>query len=642
MNDPRRPSPGGGGYSEEIMGWSKINAFCIDKDERWMFAGDASGRIRTVGLEALDVQGEAQAHGGTISALAAHPSLPLIAALGMDQFASIWRYDEAGRLTKLHDIPVRAIACGNDAEEYRPVLSESQAIGFHSSKRQLVTRSGSGGLLEIAFDEAGWKVLRCTRLHPMFDLVTARYLVGSDRVAAGMTRGVAVLLEEGKILRQWRFGDESVHWFEHLRDETYLVASDSRRVIRLDFSGASEPLEGAPFALDDFEHVTRNRVSGRVFASSFDRNVYEIDPETCAKTALIYAAPFKNRWIKTLEREPDTLYVQCRNGGLYKVDLRTGLAVAVLKETPDALWSAARTPEDTLLLAGEGAHFLELAPKRAEDPHARKTSFSARRRPLDAASATYTKRLAVHEKLGTAAFARTDGEILLGNGGRVERLMKLDYAVRDLAFHPAEPWLFASCEDGRVLKIDCRSRATLAEHRSPLPVWAIAYNPEKDLLAVSERMGELVFLDGTTLARKGVGSKHRFAKRMKWIDGDRLLYNISAGLYRHDLRTGTAEELIPTQGNTLEDFTWDAGRRYLAFISYTRNVALCDFETGSLLSVVPDQVDYSKGIFWLNGGLSRSGNPYEFVTFGRTGVASLYQVHDGRILSLGPVAADAH
>lgn len=624
------------------MGWNKINAFCIDKDERWIFAGGASGRIRTVGLEDLDVLSGVQAHGGTISVLAAHPALPLIAALGMDQFLTIWRYDETGALTRLHALSVRSIKCGNDVDEYRPVLSESQALSFHTGKRQLVTRSGSGGLLEVAFDEEGWSVLRCTRLHPTYDLVTARYLADSERVAAGMTRGVAVLCEGGEVRGQWRFGDESVHWFEPYHDETYLVASDSRRVIRLDFSGATEPLEGAPFALDDFEHVTRNRASGRVFASSFDRNVYEIDPESCAKTGIVYVAPFKTRWIKTLERDPSMLFVQCRNGGLYRVDLGTGRTAAVLKETPDALWSAAKTPKGTLLLAGEGASVLELEPRRPEDRGARRTSFSARRLALNASSETYTKRVAVHERSGVAAFARTDGEVLIGGSERTERLLKLDSAVRDLAFHPSEPWLFASCEDGLVVKVDVESRKTLAEHRCAQPVWAIAYNAEKDLLAVSERMGELAFLDGMTLVRRGVERKHRFAKRMKWIDGNRLLYNISAGLCRYDLRTGSAEELVPSQGNTLEDFTWDEGRRYLAFISYTRNVALCDFETGALLSVVPDQVDYSKGILWLDGGLNRSGYPYEFVTFGRSGVANLYQVHDGRILSLGPVIDHAH
>ncbi len=624
------------------MAWSKINAFCIDIDERWIFSGDASGRIRTVNIEGLGILSEVQAHGGTISALAAHPRLPIIAALGMDQYVTIWRYEETGELRRLHSFSVRPILCGNDTEEYLPVLSESQAIGFHSSKSQIVTRSGNGGLLEIAFDAEGWCVLRCTRLHASYDLVTARYLIDSERIAAGMTRGVAVLCEDGKILRQWRFGDESVHWFEHYHDKTYLVASDSRRVIRLDFSGESEPLEGAPFALDDFEHVTRNRMSGRVFASSFDRNVYEIDPRTCAKTALIYASPFKNRWIKTLERDPSVLLVQCRNGGLYKVDLATGQVVSALKETPDALWTAAKTPNDTLIVAGEGAYFLELSPRQVENPHVRKTAFTARRLALATEAASYTKRVVVHERLGTMAFARTDGEILIGGTDRTERLMKFDSAVRDLTFHPSEPWLFASCEDGRVVKIDVIRRKTIVEHRSPLPVWTIAYNAEKDLLAVSERMGELIFLDGRTLTRKGAETKHRFAKRMKWIDGDRLLYNLSAGLYRYDMRKGAAEEIVPSQGNTLEDFTWDAGRRYLAFISYTRNVSLCDFESGSLLSVVPDQMDYSKGIFWLDGPLSRSGYPYEFLTFGRTGVPCLYQVHDGRILSLGQVSDHAH
>ncbi len=621
------------------MSWSKINAFCVDKDENWIVAGDIGGRLSTIGIEDFKISSSAQACAGTISVVASHGRLPYIAALGMDQTLTVWNQDSSGALTLVFSLSLRDIKCDNDTEEYLPVITQSQALAFHPTKKRLATRSGNGGLLELEFDEAGYKIISTTRIDEVFDLVTVRYTTDSESILSGFAGGHAALSKDGKVLRRWALDREDIHWFEHIDAQTYLIASDSRRAIRLDLSDSGEPLMGKPFALDDVEHVTYNRTSRRAFASSFDRNIHEIDVQTCLKTRIAFQAPFKCRWIKSLERNPSVLIVQCRNGGLYKVDLETSRALAVLKSTPDALWTAVKTRENTLLLGGEGETLTELTAHDASGAYHRKTGFTARVLPLNTVSPSYTKRMAVHPDNGLIAFARTDGEILVGNAGQASLLVKLDSAVRDIEFHPSEPVLYACCEDGQVLKIAVATGDILGRYQSALPAWSLALNAQANILAVSERMGSLLFLDSAGMTLVDKESRHTYAKRMKWIDADRLLYVKSTSLWRYDLRRRAAEELVTPRGSSIEDFSWDPGRRYLVMINYSRNLILSDFETGRTLSTVPDQMDYSKGVMWLDAGVSRSGYPYEFISFGRAGVPSLFQVHDSKILTLGPVGA---
>ena len=146
-----------------------------------------------------------------------------------------------------------------------------------------------------------------------------------------------------------------LHWIEHLHGDTYLIASDLGLVARINLSSEEVPIMGDRFAHDDMEFLTYNKTSNRAFATSFDRNVYEIDPVSCQSKGIIYQPGYKCVWAKTLEREPSTLIVQSRNGGLFKADVNTGETIAVIKETPDALWTSLVMPNGNLIAAGEEA-----------------------------------------------------------------------------------------------------------------------------------------------------------------------------------------------------------------------------------------------------------------------------------------------
>jgi WD40 repeat protein len=618
----------------------KFETFCVDPKERWAFTGSFSGQITVIDIDSFAVIGEVQSHAGTIIAMAAHPKLPYITCLSMDRTVSVWRYNETGQLFPVVTCSIRDIRPSNDESAVGFVQSNAQTIAFHSTLCRIVTRSGNSGMLELDFDDDGTvTVVRCVRLHGDMDMVTARYAGESSRVLSGDGEGGVVLSEDGVELKRWRVADRSIHWFEQIGTTTYLLASDACVVARLDLYNNEEPAIGPPFTRDDLEQVTYNPVSGRAFAASFDRNIYEIDPQSLEPLGVVYKAPFKCRWLKSLRRDPSILIVQVRDGGMHKVDLNTGEALAVIKDTPEALWTAVNTPSGDILLAGEGDSVVRLQISGLSNM-SRKPVFSAVRLPVGALRpGSYTKRMVYQESTGRLILGRTDGDVVIGSDNRFRRLTNLGSAVRDLAIAPEGDALFVACEDGQGYRIDAESGETLlclaAPHGKAL--WSLAYNPTRNLVAFLERNGTLSVLDADDFTPIISDVETSRAKRAKWLDADRLLYSHSEELRELNVVSGATRARVTHAGNTIEDFIWDGGQNYLALICYTCMVHLYDFTTDQLLSAVPDQIDYSKGLIWLDTKADQRLYPLDFLTFGRSGTAHHFRIHDEKILALGPV-----
>ncbi|HEV7239526.1 MAG TPA: hypothetical protein VGQ36_09820 [Thermoanaerobaculia bacterium] len=619
----------------------KVKSFCIESNEQWMFAGTLSGQIWTVDIDGFRVTREVQAHPGGIIAIAAHATLPYVASMGMDRSVVVWRRARGGALERLFDVCIRDIPCDNDRMRYEPIMSVAQALAFHETERRLVTRSGAAGVLELEFDDESWSIVRCMRYHDTEDVVTARYLKGSGRVFSGSNAGRVVISDAGTIVMAWRFGHETIHWAEHVTGSEYLLASDTRCVIRLDASGAKEPIVGPKFTRDDLEHVTYNHASGRAFASSFDRNIYEVDPDTCEPIGVVYRTPFKCRWIKTLERDPSVLLVQCRNGSLYKADLATGATTATIRETPPALWTAVKAPGGRICVAGEGNEMLMLR-AAGSDRCSRLPRFEVRKTTLPVDPFVYTKRMVVQPSTGLFILGRTDGAIVIGDDREFRQLLRLPTPVRDVAVHDTRPESFVAGENGHVYKIDlAEGRIVLDyESRDGEPVWSLAYNSQRDLLAIGEREGRLVMLSGADFSEVHDSITNRRPKRMKWLDDDRLILGHSAQLFLLDGTDGWLQRpFVDHQGNTIEDFIWDPKRRYLVLLNYQRNAILCDLAKGTSLHVSPDQMDYTKGALWLDEDLDSTGYGHYFVTYGRSGAVHLFCVHDEKILPIGVIGS---
>jgi hypothetical protein len=126
------------------------------------------------------------------------------------------------------------------------------------------------------------------------------------------------------------------------------------------------------------------------------------------------------------------------------------------------------------------------------------------------------------------------------------------------------------------------------------------------------------------------------SKRAKWLDENRLLLAHGSELHLIDLRNDEQVKLLGYQGNTIEDFIWDPGQRYLVLACYTWMLGLYDFQSFRMLAEVRDQIDYTKGLMWLPA-LEPRAYPLDFITFGRSGTAHRFRILNENIVALGAV-----
>lgn len=618
----------------------RYECFAVDADERLLYAGNISGQISTVDIDSFAVLREDQAHFGIIHAIAVHPTLPYLASLGNDRVVAIWRIGPRGELSRLAQCSVRDLVCSNDDGAIDPIFSHSVALGFHDRERRLVTRTGNGGTVELAFDDDGTVTQRwALRLHGDWDVQMTRFVAGGDGVLSAGRDASLVLVEDGIEKRRWRFGDVVAHWAEHLSGTRYLVASDLGLAARVDIASDAAPEMGARFAHDDMEFLTYNRTSGRAFGTSFDRNVYEINPDTLEAIGIAYSPGYKCIWAKSLERAPSILIVQSRNGGLYKADLDTGATLGVLKDVPDALWSAVVLPNGDVLAGGEGDAMIhyEFA---AVDPSSRAQRFEPHRLTLPMAADSYTKRVLLDPVTQRIAFARTDGDIWAGTIGDIARIANVGSAVRDICHDQRRDRLLAATEDGRIVAMDWRGQnvATVFQDGArpfARAIWALAYNPARDLIAFAEFGKTLHIVNAGDMSPVTTVECQR-VKRIRWSSPTTLLLGSSDTIVEFDIDDRAERLIVEQMQNTVEDFIWDRGRRYMLAICYQCTIGLFDHATGQRLDHVRDQLDYSKGIAWLDP-VGTDAYPMDFITWGRSGQCHQYRVHNERIVALGPL-----
>jgi len=611
----------------------KIGSFAVDSREEVVFAGTLSGEVIAVRVDDFAVVNRLRAHTGAIEAVAAHPQLPFVAAMSMDRSVSVLEWKHVNELALVDRFLFRDTACRND-EVYVPYnYSLSQAVTFHPASKRLAVRNGNGGVLELDFSDGRLEPIHCTRFHDDTDLITLHYVDDEGTLLSGAGGG-AVLSRNGVKLRSWDLAKRNLHWFEPLGDDEYLIACDELYVIRLDIKDRYPPFHGKKLTRDDLEHVTYNKTSKRAFAAGFDGTVYEIDPATCDFKRIAYVAPYKLRWIKTLERDPNTLIVHCFNGALYKVSLEDQRIVAQVKETPNTIWTCVRK-DNELFFAGEGDTIRPVTLTGVN--HLTACSNFGLGAPISKGnSSSFTKRMVMGPS--GLLLAEKHGRILEVAENGTREIVDIGEDLRDLAAVPNEHVAFVCTEQGRVFKVDTSNGEILCVHEveDHEPIWSLAYHAERNLLAFAGRRGTLVVADGETLRPIFSGSATSRPKRMKWCD-DTLIYVQTGVLRKFDLNTQEITEYVANCENTIEDFIWDHHRQYLVLVDYQTEVVLCDFQTGAKLSVVPDQVDFSKGLEWVSPARREDGYPLDFVTFGRTGTAHLFRIHNERCVAMGPI-----
>lgn len=613
---------------------SKIGAFALSPDETLIYAGNLCGEVLVVSVETMDVVSTLPVHFGAIEVMAAHPALSFAAAMSMDRSVSLIDVSNPHRPLLIERFVFRDIECANDTMPVPPAFSLSQALTFHPTLRRLAVRSGNAGVMELDFSEGAMRLLHCTRFHGDTDLITLRYVLGGDALLSG-AGGDVVLSKRGQELHRWDFGNFNLHWFEPVGGECYLIACDELYVIRLDLHDFSSYIPEERLTRDDLEHVTFNRTSNRAFAAGFDGDVYEIDPETCLRKGIAWRAPYKLRWIKTLETQANTLLAYCFNGGIYKVDLARKEIVLSLKRTPNAVWTSVRD-DNLLYFAGEGPYVRPVA-LTGIDPYSRLPTFELGAPIFKGEANSFTKRMVAGA--GGLLLGQRLGEVWEVTRERTRMVIDLREEIRDIAVEPDGSVAYACTERGRVVKFDTTDGQILGayQYEGGEPLWSLAYHPQRRLLATAARRGDLLIIDCASMQPIFAGG-HRTArpKRMKWCD-DKLFYVQTGVLRCFDLGTQTITDHVADCENTIEDFIWDAACNYLVLVGYRTEVVLCDFKSGRKLCVAPDQSDFSKGLAWVNpSGVARA-YPLDFVSFGRTGTAHLFRIHNDRCVALGPI-----
>jgi WD40 repeat protein len=646
----------------------KITSFGIDPQEEWALASNLRGDVLMIDLERFEIVHETRAHAGQIEGIEAHPTLPYVATVSGDRTVSICKFDASG-IRLLHQIRERDIKAENDYEWIAENPPLSQAIGFHSTKPKLLTRNADGATVELEFDDQSYRVLWARGYFHApggaKDVIFVTYMAGSDHVVSTGRGGVVVVDPERREepIFRWQYDEQNHHCATFFEGTEYFIASDSRRIFKVDFSGKKPPVLSPFITRDHLERIDYNPVSRRAFCSSFDRCVYEFDPHTLESKGVVVETPFKLRFFQTLRRHPDTMIIQCRNGSLIKVDLGTKKVIKALRETPNALWSGVKLGDGEMVFAGEGPEVLSVR-ATGEDPKTRRTAFASRWTSYAGDPGRFTKRMIVHPPTGNLILARSDGDVIVANprNGQSRRLLNLGSAVRDVAAAPEGSTLFAITESGKAHRIDFETGRVLATFSTPPaphgghpsaheePLWSLAHNPKRGLLAVASRVGSawLLHAEDLSIHREIKGGDVYPPKRMRWLDDDRLLVGRASVVHlihaddpepAFDLLGGKTVVIKP-QGNTVEDFDWSADRRYFALCTYVRKLSVFDLETWRKHDDIWIDLDFPHGMMWLDPARSEGAHPHELVAWGRAGVVRHFRFHDSRLIPLGELSRE--
>tara|TARA_B100000073_G_scaffold345068_1_gene353254 strand:- start:4761 stop:6650 length:1890 start_codon:yes stop_codon:yes gene_type:complete len=613
----------------------KITSFTLDSKESFLLSGTNGGSIFIQSIENLEIIADLRISVGSIEVVAVHPCLPYAAALSMDHTITLVDIENLTKPFIIDRFNSRDIEADNEYfENIIPTQSYSQALSFHPQKVVLATRTGNGALIELELKDGYLQKVRTNRFHDE-DLITTRYVNDGKQILSGAARDI-VLSEHGKEVFRWTIGDLNHHWFEPIRDDVFLVACDELFAVKIDLKNRDKVDIGPKFMRDDFEHITFNRKSNSAYACGFDADVYKVDPSSLKPVCTIWSAPYKLRWIKNLEKDPNILIIHSFNGSIYRYNIADNRVEARFKKTPNTIWTCCRI-KDQLFFAGEG-ELLTSSRINVVDSKNNIPNITIENMHIKQDNASYTKRIIPKSKESDAILiAQKDGFIRQLLDNRVTEIFAINEQIRDIGYWHKKDYVYICTEQGNVYCIHCTTGDIKASYHHPenKPLWSLAVNETLGVIAVGARRGKLKILSLSNLSEQ-YEPNHCCSrpKRMKWFD-DNLIFVQTHQLKRYSLSENKVHDFVGHCNNTIEDFIWDLEYGYLVLISYTTEVILCDLSSGRKLCVMPDQIDISKGIEWISRENDKNSYPLDFVTFGREGSLRLYRIHNDRITSLG-------
>jgi hypothetical protein len=399
-------------------------------------------------------------------------------------------------------------------DNYRVVMSESQAVAISKENALIAFRNPTAALTILDCNNLNNPVLINTiRFDCPGDIVTLHWH-DNQNLLVGFGSGEILLTDTKNIIQQWKHEElnETIHWFEPLPNNQYIIATDSRRIVHLDLNTRKIKL-GPVFAKDDFEHICYDIESKRVFATSFDRNIYEICLKTLSAKSVIYTAPFKLRWLNIIKINGKSfLIAQVRNGSIHKICLETKNLIGSIQGCTQTLWTAIDLKGKRRIF-GENKCFIKTTHDIYETEHA-----------LDTLSTIYK------DHYIKRSFGNNDNIVTGGTNGLIayyntanseKRYYHLHSAIRDLCLTDKGE-LFVITENGELWYSPNPQKhdPSIKFKTSSEPLWSLAYNNYFQLLSVGERMGRLLIFDKHF--NLIIESDTRLPKRMKWIDNNKL------------------------------------------------------------------------------------------------------------------------
>lgn len=603
---------------------SAIHSFGRIEESRWIVAGDKSGHLIIVDAMSFQIISVDKVHSGCVSSI--HICGNHFASMAHDNTVAYGSVSAEGVL-EIHE-------CLNTryyrSTDYEDVYCLTQAICI--TDNHLVTVTSNMEVICFAIQQGLEK--QWSRLVSDTDTIITVCIEG-NRLMCGTNLGAIHILDlassETVEVIDFEEIDETIHWIEPIAEQRYLVATDARCLVDLNTADMSKTVISRQFAKDDFEHLTVCQRTGRIFASSFDRNIYEIDQDDINRIELFATTQFKVRWLDVVYDESGKAAViaQIRDGSLIKIDDATREVTGVIKTTPATIWSGCIMNDNRIVYAGEGTQAVS-----ADIDHGSVLATISHEHIVQG----YVKRMASIPQGQNVLYvtARTDGAVdyfqLNAEGEPLEpaqRLIQLESACRDICLFNRQSRILAAValENGYVHIVDVESQSIIVSIEGDEPVWSLGVSPDHQLLACAQRRGYARVFE-TTEFTELISCVSSLPKRLKWYSNEGFYLTSSATVDRvsFDSEQWSHERpFIEANNNTVEDFDWDDLKRYIVTIDYNETITLYD-SLGEPLDSVYGDTDVMKGIQFLHGDRRD-----QFVTYGRKGALKLFEIHNEQI-----------
>ncbi len=616
----------------------KAECMAVSAAEDLVFIGMSTGHVAALDAKTLELRSDVKSNDGSVYGIAVNPAGDLIATLGKDKRVSLVSWN--GRtLQYVGSYNTRTMRPANDTMVYEDVDSDSHAVAFHPTLDRLATREASGGLVESRLHPH--RRLHAGALHA--GLRGGRRQLGAVRGRgrvqrlAGWPRGA--LARHGD-LHRWRMANGgAAHWICDGPGELLYVANDYGFVAELNRRRNDIHRHGLPFTRDDLECVDYNPVSKRLFAVSFDRNVYEIDTVMMNAVRVVFNARFKLKYCYSFRSAPSELLILIRDGSVQRIDVERAAVLNEFRETALAQWSIVAADPDTFLVGGEsdGIQIYRRSGAREFDGM---PQYEVETLPLGM-EPSYSKRIAWHRQTRTLLLARTDGRVYSWQEGQAaaREVVRFGDAVRDIDVQPFATVAYACTEGGLLREIDFSTGATLAEFEEPegRPCWALAYNALHDVIAVGALYGSTYLLGAEHLTQVATGPRASRIKRMKWIGPTQMMMSASKWLEIVDWEKAEHRVLTDQLENTIEDFVYDPRSQTAVAISYTGDIALIDTVDRGLITRSPLDIDVAKGVIAAYDAEEQAGKPLDVLVVGRLGRPLVFRAFNDKLYGLGAV-----